>query len=189
MKTIDLSFGRIQDEDVFFHLLSADLGADPQIDSFDVLKSYICEHAGLYIELGYLDRPYGRAGELVIEMVKLFEDLRCQLGPKHFDYIFIPRVKVILDLAKCRTLQEAYDEMRSKMEWLDWYGENLSALWDILTGLLYKGDDFIILRHRSYQNFWFCEKKLTEDIDKICQTFCKAQEEYHEIKVSIRYIE
>ena len=79
--------------------------------------------------------------------------------------------------------------MRTKMDWLDWYGENLDALWDILTGLPYTGDDFIILRHRSYQHFWFCEKRMTEDIEEICQVFREAQEEYREIKVDIRYME
>lgn len=189
MKTIDLSFGRIQDESVFFRSLSSDFGADPQLSSLDALRSYICENEGLYIELRYLDRPYGRAAELVIEMLQLFEDLRSRLGTQHFDYMFIPREKVILDFAKCRTLQEAYNEMRTKMDWLDWYGENLDALWDILTGLPYTGDDFIILRHRSYQHFWFCEKRMTEDIEEICQVFREAQEEYREIKVDIRYME
>ena len=34
--------------------------------------------------------------------------------------------------------------MKAKMAWEDWYGYNLSALRNILTGLAYKGNNLII---------------------------------------------
>jgi RNAse (barnase) inhibitor barstar len=34
--------------------------------------------------------------------------------------------------------------MRQKMAWKDWYGENLDALHDILTGLPHRGTRFVL---------------------------------------------
>ena len=55
------------------------------------------------------------------------------------------RVRVTLDFTRCRYIGELYLEMRTKMEWDEDFGENFSALWDILGGMPYKGDDFTIL--------------------------------------------
>jgi len=41
---------------------------------------------------------------------------------------------VVLDFSSCTQRQELYAELRSKMDWQDWYGENLDALYDVLTG-------------------------------------------------------
>ena len=41
---------------------------------------------------------------------------------------------VTLDLRSCRDREELYAVLRSSMSWEDWYGENLDALWDLLTG-------------------------------------------------------
>lgn len=60
------------------------------------------------------------------------------------------RVQVTLDFTKCRYIGELYLEMRIKMEWDDDFGENFSALWDILRGMPYKGNDFTILRPHRY---------------------------------------
>lgn len=90
------------------------------------------------------------------------------------------REEVILDFRKCTSITSIYDEMRVKMEWQDWYGTNLDALWDILTGLPYRGDDFVILRKAHYDDF-------TVAVNKICNLFLEAQEEYKQITVSIRY--
>jgi len=51
---------------------------------------------------------------------------------------------VILDLSACTSREELYRELRHKMAWQDWYGENLDALNDILTGLPHKGSRFVL---------------------------------------------
>ena len=38
--------------------------------------------------------------------------------------------------------QELYAVLRRAMAWEDWYGENLDALWDVLTGLPHTGKRF-----------------------------------------------
>ena len=52
---------------------------------------------------------------------------------------------VTLDFSRCTNLKDLYRELRSRMEWQDWYGETLDALWDILTGLPHKGSSFVII--------------------------------------------
>ena len=52
---------------------------------------------------------------------------------------------VTLDFSRCDSRAALYDEMREKMCWESWYGANLDALWDILTGLEYAGRRFRIL--------------------------------------------
>ena len=40
----------------------------------------------------------------------------------------------VAELADCETRTELFDALRGVMNWRDWYGENLDALWDVLTG-------------------------------------------------------
>ena len=51
---------------------------------------------------------------------------------------------VFLDFSACADIPDLYSELRRKMYWADWYGENLDALHDILTGLPHRGRRFII---------------------------------------------
>ena len=51
---------------------------------------------------------------------------------------------VLLDFSACADIPALYRELRDKMAWEDWYGENLDALYDILTGLPHRGSHFAI---------------------------------------------
>lgn len=53
--------------------------------------------------------------------------------------------EVTLDLAHCESRHDIYAELREKMRWQDWYGENLDALWDTLTGLPFYGRRFAFI--------------------------------------------
>lgn len=97
------------------------------------------------------------------------------------------RVQVILDFTQCKYLGEIFKEMRTKMNWDDWYGENLDALWDILRGLPYEGDDFTIYRLQQYTNIPHGQDAVfTEYVDKICAIFQRAQNQGL-ITADIRY--
>ena len=86
------------------------------------------------------------------------------------------RVKVTLDFTRCQYMSEVFREMRTKMEWDDDLGENLSALWDILRGMPYKGDDFTIVRPRWFTGIPYGKNAaFTEYVDKICSIFQRAQ--------------
>ena len=51
---------------------------------------------------------------------------------------------VLLDFSWCADIPALYQELRHKMAWEDWYGENLDALYDVLTGLPHKGSRFVL---------------------------------------------
>ncbi len=51
---------------------------------------------------------------------------------------------IFLDFSSCADIPSLYGELRHKMSWEDWYGENLDALHDILTGLPHRGPRFVI---------------------------------------------
>ena len=88
------------------------------------------------------------------------------------------RVTVTLDFTKCKYLAEVYQEMSRKMEWAEEYGDNLSALWDILRGMPHKGNDFIILRPMAYTDIPYGHNEsFTRYIDKICHIFLRAQQQ------------
>ena len=87
------------------------------------------------------------------------------------------RIAVTLDFTACKYIPELYKEMRTKMEWDDDFGENLSALWDILTGMPYKGDDFTIIRPVRFENIPHGQNDIfTEYVDR-----------YGDITATIRY--
>ncbi|MCI8423206.1 MAG: hypothetical protein HFF50_06715 [Lawsonibacter sp.] len=74
-------------------------------------------------------------------------------------------------------MSELFQEMRTKMEWDEDLGENLSALWDILRGMPYKGDDFTIIRPRCFTGIPHGENAaFTDYVDKICSIFQRAQD-------------
>ena len=99
------------------------------------------------------------------------------------------RVAVTLDFTPCKHLSDVFKEMRRKMEWDEDYGENLSALWDILWGMPYKGNDFTIIRPRHFTNIPYGQdQKFTEYVDKICSIFQRAQQQGI-ISVDIVYTE
>ncbi len=51
---------------------------------------------------------------------------------------------VFLDFSNCGDIPSLFAEMRYKMGWESWYGENLDALYDVLTGLPHRGKSFVI---------------------------------------------
>lgn len=99
------------------------------------------------------------------------------------------RIAVTIDFTACKYASELYREMRTKMEWDDDFGENLDALWDILRGMPYKGDDFTILRPLFFKNIPHGEDRLfTEYVDVICSIFERAQAQGI-LTVSVKYVD
>jgi len=67
--------------------------------------------------------------------------------------------------------------MRTKMEWDEDFGENLSALWDILRGMPYKGDDFVIRRPYKFTGIPHGhDETFNKHADKIIEIFQRAQQ-------------
>ena len=51
---------------------------------------------------------------------------------------------VFVDFTACAEIDELYRELREKLAWEPWYGENLDALYDVLTGLPHRGTRFVL---------------------------------------------
>ena len=51
---------------------------------------------------------------------------------------------VLVDFRLCPDIPSLYRELREKLRWEDWYGENLDALYDVLTGLPHRGERFLL---------------------------------------------
>ena len=190
MKTVDLRFGRYDSERTLFRVLSIEFEIEPKVYSMDEFSSFLQNNGGFFVHIRYWDQPYGVAAERLPEIFQLFEKMKMEKGREYLDYTFIPREEVVLDFRECKSTCCVYKEMREKMEWMDWYGENLDALWDILTGLPYRGDDFVILRPRYYHGIPYGQDVFfTSRVDKICEIFLEAQEKYGKITVRIVYSE
>ncbi len=78
-----------------------------------------------------------------------------------------------LDFRGASSRSDLYRELRQKMHWQDWYGENLDALYDILTGLPHKGRQFLFLMPREAELFAYAEKILAVWEEAGCP-FCRA---------------
>ncbi|MBR5094036.1 MAG: barstar family protein [Oscillospiraceae bacterium] len=56
---------------------------------------------------------------------------------------------VTVDFSLCPDIPSLYRELRGALQWEDWYGENLDALYDILTGLPHRGERFLLTMPRE----------------------------------------
>lgn len=75
---------------------------------------------------------------------------------------------VTLDFSRCADIPALYALMREKMAWQDWYGQNLDALYDILTGLPHHGERFVLLPPESPS------AELAAYMDKLRSVFADA---------------
>lgn len=83
-----------------------------------------------------------------------------------------------LDFSECRYLGEIYAHIKNILELPQWCGENLDALWDAVTGMMYTPAEIIISPKVR-------RKELQEDVKEIISVFQEAQQEYNEISVVV----
>ena len=83
-----------------------------------------------------------------------------------------------LDFSECRYLGEIYAQIKSVLELPHWCGENLDALWDAVTGMIYTPAEVTIIPKVR-------RKELQEDVKEIITVFQEAQDEYNEISVIV----
>lgn len=79
--------------------------------------------------------------------------------------------KVIINGEEFRNIQEFHKYIKVKLELPDYYGENLDALWDCLTGFI---DLPLLLVWRNYKK---SKGYMGKDIEEILQLFKEVQEE------------
>ncbi|PFA62932.1 barnase inhibitor [Bacillus sp. AFS015802] len=79
--------------------------------------------------------------------------------------------KVIINGEDFHTMQEFHKYIKRKLDLPDYYGENLNALWDCLTGFT----QFPLLL--VWENFDMSKAHIGEDAEKILQLFKEVQGE------------
>ena len=93
---------------------------------------------------------------------------------------FISKQRV-LDFSKCQYLGEVHQVIQQKLELPEWYGQNLDALWDSITGIMYVPADITIIYKPETQK----SEKLASEISKIIDVFKEAAQEYNEITLHV----
>lgn len=82
-----------------------------------------------------------------------------------------------LDFSECRSIGEIYSVIKKEMELPEWFGSNLSAFWDGLTGMIEV--PAVIVFYKRAKN-----KELLSYIDKLISIAHRAEgEDYLEITV------
>ena len=76
----------------------------------------------------------------------------------------------ILDFTNCSTLEEIYAVVKNRLDLPDWFGENLSAFWDALTGMVQT--PAVLTIHKKVAN-----KQLLPDVDKLITVARRAEKE------------
>lgn len=79
--------------------------------------------------------------------------------------------KVQLDGAACRSQEELHDQLKTVLHLPDYYGKNLDALWDCLTG------EVTLPVELTWVNFQMSKDALGDYAENLRQLFQEAEEE------------
>ena len=93
---------------------------------------------------------------------------------------FIPKDRV-LDFSKCQYLGEVHQVIQKELELPEWYGQNLDALWDSITGIMYVPVNIKIIYKPETKK----SDEMFSEVNKIVDVFKEAEQEYNEIILSI----
>ena len=83
-----------------------------------------------------------------------------------------------LDFTECKTIGEIYAVIKNGLELPDWFGENLDAFWDSLTGIMYIPAEITV-------KYTFTDPQLYDYIQTLISIMREAEEEFGEITVKI----
>ena len=85
---------------------------------------------------------------------------------------------IVIDFTKCKYPMDLHNEISEKLELPEWYGNNLDALWDMLTGFIETPIEITVI----YKPENKAAENLKENVLKVIETFKEASEEDEEIK-------
>ena len=91
------------------------------------------------------------------------------------------RIDRVLDFSDCRYYSEVHSLIKKELELPEFYGENLDALWDAITGIMYVPANIKII----FKPTSTAAAGLKEEIEKIISVFLEAQKRYNEITVTV----
>ena len=81
--------------------------------------------------------------------------------------------KIIIIFSFCKYPMDLHKEIRQKLDLPEWYGNNLSALWDMLTGFIETPVSITVIFKPETK----AAENLKENVLKIIETFKEAAEE------------
>ena len=84
---------------------------------------------------------------------------------------------IVIDFSKCKYPMDLHNEIRKKLELPEWYGNNLDALWDMITGFIETPVSITVIFKPETKS----AENLKENVLKIMETFKEAAEEDEEI--------
>ena len=84
----------------------------------------------------------------------------------------------VLDFSSYEYLGEIYQCIRKGLNWPDWFGENLDALWDFLQDY---PEDVKIIYHPVSKK----AEELRRCVEEIIDVFKEAEETYHEFTLRL----
>ena len=83
-----------------------------------------------------------------------------------------------VNFSGCRYVGELYQELKNQLELPDWCGENLDALWDALTGIMYTPAFISVTKATARDD-------IQEHANAIVAVMREAEMKYREITVRI----
>lgn len=89
--------------------------------------------------------------------------------------------EVTIDFSGCKNWVKVHELIKKELELPEFYGCNLDALWDSITGLMYVPANIKII----FKPKTVAAQKLSDEIEKIIEVFKEAEEEYNQIKLTI----
>lgn len=87
---------------------------------------------------------------------------------------------VVINFSKCKYPMDLHSEIKEKLELPEWYGNNLDALWDMLTGFIETPVNITVIFKPETK----AAEALNENVMKIIETFKEAAIEDNEIRFS-----
>ena len=88
---------------------------------------------------------------------------------------------VVLDFSECKYIGSLHKVIKENLELPDWYGNNLDALWDAITGLMEVPVKIKIVYYPKSSD----TKKMKTYVNEIISVFREAEIEYHEIELKV----
>lgn len=87
--------------------------------------------------------------------------------------------KIMIDFSECSYISSLHKEIKEKLDLPYWYGENLDALWDSLTGIIETPVEISIV----YKPKTKAQSEMRLYVNQIVNVFEDAEREYKEIKL------